>query len=331
MGSVALASCQSDGSRVCAARQDSIDDTWLAVLRSDNGGLTWQIPYADPTLQFFKPGGSIDMGFDAARTMDLGVHPLHPDMILLASRRSGILGSTDAGVTWDKDHWPVISDDSFHGDSLCLEFDPADPTGNTVIVGNDGGVFVSHDAGVSWDTSYNEFLPTLMFDQATQPSAPALSASSAYPGFLVGALQDNGNVYLSAPGHSGSTFVVPQQPWQQLFDGGDGNRALFLTPDIVMRGGNDSLDLKWARWDGTRWGDPVAFKPLGYPGLYLPKIADVPYPQYRDPDSGAFILAIAGDEASLAGDVYGLFDWGQVIAQHRNASIGKNWVMFQPW
>jgi len=35
----------------------------LAMLRSDDGGQTWTIPYADATLTMFQPGGGfVDLG-----------------------------------------------------------------------------------------------------------------------------------------------------------------------------------------------------------------------------------------------------------------------------
>ena len=178
MANGALASCAADRTRVYAGVEDPTTNSWLAVLRSDDGGLTWQIPYNDPNLMYFNPaGGVIDLGYQAERNMALAVHPQQKDTVLLAAR-SGLLGSTDAAKTWDANKWKAVSDDSFHADCLCLSFDPNDPTGNTVIVGSDGGVFISHDLGITSNTSYNAQLPTLMFDQQYQPSAPALSASS---------------------------------------------------------------------------------------------------------------------------------------------------------
>lgn len=301
----ALDSCAADRSRVYAAVADEVAppfNSWLAVLRSDDGGLTWQIPYADAMLNYFNPvGGVVDLGFQAERNMAVGAHPLSRDTILLASRRGGLLGSTNGGVKWDAARWPAVPGDSFHGDSLCITYESDDPTGNTVIVGGDGGLFVSRDLGVTWDTSCNERFPTLMFDQEFQPSAPALSASPGYAGLLVGALQDNGNVFLTGPG----------QPWQQLFDGGDGQRALFVTSSVVLRGGNDAVDLKWARWDGSKFTDPVPLEPPGYPAnsVFMPGLCTVPYPTHKDGATAALLRAVAGDDPPT-GDVFGLFDRG---------------------
>ncbi|MEI2618771.1 MAG: hypothetical protein V9F06_14250 [Thermomicrobiales bacterium] len=304
MANGALSSSPADRSRVYAAVEDSMDNAWLAVLRSDDGGRTWSIPYTDPNLTYLKPpgvGGTVDMGYQAERNLKLAAHPTNRDLVLLAGRRSGLLGSTDAAQTWDAARWPNVADNSFHADSLCIAFDRFDGSGQTVLTGGDGGIFVSRDTGVTWDTSRNQHFPTLMFDGRNSPAGQALSASSAYPGLLVGALQDNGNIYLTADGEA----------WQELFDGGDGFRALFVTPDVVLRGGNDDVDMKWSRWDGAKFTDPVPLEPPGYPAgsQFMPIASRVSYPAWKDPGTSNLMVAIAGDGVAT-GDVVGMFDKG---------------------
>jgi hypothetical protein len=287
--------------RVMAALADNRDDTWLAVLRSDDGGQTWAIPYSDDDLVFFKPGlGSIDLGYQASRNIDLTIHRSDHDRVLLVSRRGGPLGSTDGGVTWDIADWPPITDGSFHADSLCVVPDPEDASGDTLVIGNDGGVFVSRDFGKTMDASNNEFLPTLMFDQQWQSAAPALSASPSFPGLVVGAFQDNGKAYLSDDG----------EPWRELGSVGDGQRALFVTGDVVLNGGNDDVDLKWARWDGNAFTDLTTISPPHAAGAsWMPFLARVAHPRYVDPASSAPMIAVAADNSNT-GKVFGLFDRG---------------------
>ena len=78
-----------------------------------------------------------------------------------------------------------------------------------------------------------------------------------------------------------------------------------------MRGGNDAADLKWSRWDGAKFTDPVPLEPPGYPAntVFMPGIGTVPYPQHKDAATGALLRALAGDDPPT-GDVYGLFDRG---------------------
>ena len=312
-----LASCAADRNRICAAFEDT-DNAWLAVLRSDDGGATWSIPYVDRDLVFFKPvGGTVDMGFQADRNLRVAFHPNDRNKILLAGRRTGLLGSTDGGVTWDTATWPDITNTgTFHADCLCMAFDPTDPTGNTLLTGSDGGAFLSTDFGRTWDTGYNRTLTTLMFDQPRWSAAPALSASEAFPGLVVGAFQDNGKGYLTGDG----------EPWRELNSTGDGERALFVTSDIVMSKGNDEEDLKWARWDGTKFVDEVTVEPPAYPAgtSFNPFFARVPYPARTDSATGAKIIAVAGDNQP-SGKVWGLFDRG---AAHAPRSERLYWLLF---
>src|SRR6266481_6005836 len=51
-----LASCAGDRSRVYLVVSDGRDSvSWLAVLRSNQGGQNWFIPYVDPDLKKFRP------------------------------------------------------------------------------------------------------------------------------------------------------------------------------------------------------------------------------------------------------------------------------------
>jgi hypothetical protein len=236
--------------------------------------------------------------------------------VLIAGQRDGPLGSIDGGANWDANRWPDLYNVlpwTFHPDALCMEFSPYDPSGNTLVVGSDGGVFVSRDLGATWDDSGNERFPTLMFDQRQQSASPALSASSQYHGLLVGGLQDNGSVYLPRD----------NQPWQSII-GGDGFRALFVTPDVVFMGSNDGVGLKWARWTGAAFTDAVQLAPPGYPdaGKFRPFLSRVEYPKYRDPVGNALMVAVAGDE--LANNVFGLFDRGAATDPPANRFYWKS-------
>jgi hypothetical protein len=232
----------------------------------------------------------------------VGVHPKTADKVLIAGQRGGPLGSLNGGVDWDANRFRNFFDDDplpFHADSLCMEFSPYDASGDSLVVGSDGGVFISPDFGSTWDSSGNEQFPSLMFDKQQGSGSPAISASSEYKGLLVGGLQDNGSVYV--PGVNAR--------WQSII-GGDGWRALFVTPDVVFMGSNDKSGLKWARWQGA--GGFTAAIHLAPPTFYdatkfMPFLSRVEYPKYRDVH-GELMVALAGDPGS--NDVYGLFDKG---------------------
>jgi hypothetical protein len=301
-----VASCPADPNRVCAVVSVRVKvgggdgEAILAMLRSDDGGQTWSIPYADATLTMFQPGGGfVDLGFQADRNIGIAVHATNRDAVLLIARRTGLLGSMDGGATWDAGAWPAVLDGTFHADGLCYAFDPTDPSGNTLLVGNDGGAFLSRDFGRSWNTDYNRTLTTLMFTNPGESIKPALSASPTIEGLVVGAFQDNGKAYLKADG----------EPWRELGSVGDGNSALFVTGDVEMSFGDDTDgDVKWAQWDGNQFGGEVRLKPDGYAGPFEPCMARIPYPQRKDA-SGALMIAVACDNDN-SGRVRGLFDRG---------------------
>ena len=315
-----VASCAADPNRVCAVVSVGVKvgagdgQAIMAMLRSDDGGQTWSIPYADATLTMFQPGGGfVDLGFQAERNIEIAVHATNRDAILLIARRTGLLGSMDGGATWDPGTWPEISDGTFHGDSLCYAFDATDPSGNTLLVGNDGGAFLSRDFGRSWNTDYNRTLTTLMFASDGQSIQPALSASPTIEGLVAGAFQDNGKAYLKADG----------EPWRELGSVGDGNSALFVTGDVVMSFGDDTDgDVKWAQWDGGQFGGETRLKPDGYVGPFEPCMARIPYPQRKDA-SGALMIAVACDNDN-SGRVRGLFDRG---AGHDPAAERFFWTL----
>jgi len=321
-----LASCAGDRWRVYLAVSDGRDSGWLAVLRSNQGGSNWFIPYVDPDLKKFRPADPkklqqpdpnvYAMGLFADRLLVVAAHPKKADIVLIAGQRDGPLGSINGGADWDANQWRSFYGDNpwtFHPDAMCMEFSPYDPTGNTLVVGSDGGVFVSRDLAATWDSSGNERFPALMFDQQSHSAAPALSASSQYHGLLVSGTQDNGVIYLAAD----------NQPWRPII-GGDGFRALFVTPDVVFMGSNDDVGLKWARWTGAAFTDAVQLAPPGYPdaGKFEPFLSRVEYPKYRDPVGNALMVAVAGDE--LANNVFGLFDRGAATDPQANRFYWKS-------
>jgi photosystem II stability/assembly factor-like uncharacterized protein len=84
---------------------------------------------------------------------DVLVDPLHPERVLLATDRSGVIVSNDAGATW------AASNRGFaHRQVSGLVVDRKDPRTVYTSVVNDkefGGVFVSRDAGASWSQINN--------------------------------------------------------------------------------------------------------------------------------------------------------------------------------
>ena len=185
--------------------------SWLAVLRSDTGGVSWTKPYVQDS-SVFAP-----LGLQADRNLAVAAHPVNKDIVLLGSRRTGLVGSTNGGVDWDYGRWNERFGD-FHADVLCITSDPTDPSGNRVWSGSDGGIFVSGDQGVSWDSSRNARLPTLMFSGDATPGTESLGVnpSAAHPHVMVGALQDNGIAVANGLGVAWGQMVRRRWPARGL-------------------------------------------------------------------------------------------------------------------
>jgi hypothetical protein len=301
----ALASCAGSPGRVYLAVADTAaadgSVSWLAVLRSENGGKTWTKPYSQD-LNFFKA----TLGWQAERNLAIAVHPIAADVVLLGARRTGLLGSTNGGVDWDSGRWNERTGD-FHADVLCVVFDPTDPTGNRVWSGGDGGLFVSADQGVNWDSLRNSRFPTLMFGVDGTPATEALGVnpSPAHAHVIVGALQDNGIAVLNGLGAS----------WGHMY-GGDGQRTVWVGPDVLFVSVNDdeqgdpgTRGLRWRVWNGGGFGGEHFSRPdaASYtPTLnFIPILEVIPYPIiWRD---GGLLVALATDDRSSNG-IFGLVD-----------------------
>ena len=110
------------------------------------------VVYAGTTEGLWK---TIDGGMEWKRITapniivnDVLVDPRHPARVLLATDRSGVLASTDAGTTW------AASNQGFaHRQVSSMVVDRKDPRTIYAAVVNDkefGGVFVTRDAGAHW-------------------------------------------------------------------------------------------------------------------------------------------------------------------------------------
>jgi photosystem II stability/assembly factor-like uncharacterized protein len=176
--------------------------------RSTDGGDTWQ------RLATGLPNGDVGR-------IGIAIAPSDPNVVyaLIEARDGGVFRSTDAGLTWTKrsplqerpsyfsqiridptnpdrlwwlatslyrsvDGGKSFTSDStavrVHPDHHAMWIDPADP--RHVMLGNDGGVYVSYDEGRQWDYVAN--LPIGQFYDV------AVDAREPY--WIYGGTQDNG-------------------------------------------------------------------------------------------------------------------------------------------
>jgi photosystem II stability/assembly factor-like uncharacterized protein len=202
----------------------------------------------------FQTGGvyrSADGGTSWARVNSLNPRPMYFSQIRLDpsdDRRVYVLGialyrSSDGGRTFREDVRGL------HGDQHALWVDPRD--GRHVLVGNDGGVFVTYDGMAHWDR--------LNHAAIGQFYHVAVDGRPLYR--VYGGLQDNG--VWGGPNRTRTADGPVNQDWVRLA-GGDGFVCQVdpADPDLVY------YETQWGRFArrDLRTGEAVSLRPPGGTG-----------------------------------------------------------------
>lgn len=191
------------------------------VYRSDNGGLSWRRTSDIQSIPWYFGEIRVDPT-DPETVYHLGV-PLQR--------------SRDGGVTWES-----ATDGSVHVDHHALWISPSDP--EHLILGNDGGLYVSRSGGRSWDFSND--LPVSQFY--------AVGYDFAEPFFGVyGGLQDN-NTW-GGPSRTRASVGIRNADWF-VMAGGDGFYAVVdpTDPNIAYVESQNGNILRFDRRTGDRKG-----------------------------------------------------------------------------
>jgi photosystem II stability/assembly factor-like uncharacterized protein len=169
------------------------------IYRSDDAGSSWRRVNELQSIPWF---------FGQIR-----VDPLDPERIYHLGVSLSV--SDDGGATFRR-----IAGNT-HADHHAMWIDPADS--DHLIIGNDGGLFVSHDRGETWDFGLN--LPISTFY--------AVAVDQRDPYWVYGGLQDNGT--FSAPSATRTNTGVTNADWVRV-GGGDGFYAAIdpVDPTIVF-------------------------------------------------------------------------------------------------
>ncbi|HEX9107605.1 MAG TPA: hypothetical protein VF832_10265, partial [Longimicrobiales bacterium] len=140
--------------------------------------------------------------------------------------------SRDGGRTFSS-----LRAEGVHVDNHALWIDPSDP--QHVIVGNDGGVYISFDGGERWA---HQLIPVAQFYEADLDSTRA-------PFHVCGGLQDNG-VWCGAS-RTRERQGITTADWYQDY-GGDGFHSAVAVDSPTIRFAESQFgDI--ARWDVNAW------------------------------------------------------------------------------
>jgi photosystem II stability/assembly factor-like uncharacterized protein len=206
LGRIGLAWAQNDPRVVYAL----VEAEKPALLRSDDGGVRWRAVNTSQTVT--------DRPFYYNR---IAVDPTNENRVYRIL--SELTMSEDGGRTFRN----IAPWSSVHVDhhSLWLV-----PDGRGLVVGNDGGVFISHDRGTAW-----RFVENLVFAQFYH-----IAVDTATPFNVYGGLQDNGtwmgpSEAWETPSFKGSAIATER--WHQI-GFGDGFAAL---PDPTEPGTGYSM------------------------------------------------------------------------------------------
>ncbi|GIV37241.1 MAG: hypothetical protein KatS3mg032_1620 [Cyclobacteriaceae bacterium] len=160
-----------------------------------------------------------------------------------------LLKSNDAGVTWNRLD-TLRGEMSIHVDHHALWVNPAD--GKHLLLGNDGGLYVSYDEGAWWKHINN--MPVGQFY--------TVQADMETPYNVYGGLQDNGVL-------KGSSRSIPNigKHWEEI-GGGDG---MYVVPDP-----RDSRRVYWGFQFGNYFRNEA-----GKPPARITPRHDIGQPAYR--------------------------------------------------
>ena len=246
VGRIGLAICQSNPSVLYAIYADD-PGYFMGVYKTIDGGDSWyRVNDSELSDLFYSYGWYFG---------NIRVNPNNPNDVYALGL--DLYRSTNGGNSWYQ-----VSGYSVHVDQHDLWIDPNNP--QHLILGNDGGIYISQNAGNSWQKSSD--LPITQFYRVT--------VDFQNPIRIYGGTQDNGTV---------RTLTGDPQNWEIIF-WGDGFFCIvdYTNPNIIYAeyqfgGLAKSTDGGYTFYDATNgidpadrtnWDTPVVMDPNDHNVLY---------------------------------------------------------------
>lgn len=213
------------------------------IYRTTNKGVNWTLVYRGST-EFFRGQGFYNNFIE--------VHPTNPNLVLAGG--IDIYRATDGKTFVNVTNG--YSGGNVHVDQHCAAFNPINP--NFVMVGNDGGVYLSSNAGANWTPKNNNLQVTQFY---------GFDIDHTKPNANFGGTQDNGTL---------GNFS--NEDWEFLA-GGDGFRTVvdYVNPNIIygqstpggiikpfkldLRTGSYTLIDKGIDFTASVWDPPLTIDP----------------------------------------------------------------------
>lgn len=246
-GRIGIDLCQAEPNVLYAIYADKIG-YFEGVYKSENHGESWE-----QTNDNSMSGNYASYGWWFGR---IHVDPFDPDISFVIG--FDLYRTSNGGNYWSN------SSGNIHVDQHDLYIHPMET--DFVVVGNDGGLYISENGGASWE--HNELLPITQFYTC--------EIDESEPERLYGGTQDNGTI---------RTLSGDEDDWHRIY-GGDGFRVLvdpndnsYVYATYQYGGFGRSVDggnfFYYGATDGIsyndrfNWSTPYVFNPLNSESLFI--------------------------------------------------------------